>query len=197
MQISWESNTDLIIHQFLLLSSFSLPTFPFKIINFHLFYHLASVHSLLTHPYSLYLIFLPVCSFPPPSRSYFPPIPPLFPPSSFTPSPSATSFGLLFPYPSSLYPLLPHPTFLYLLSPFSFCPIPFSLDFSPSILMFSVYKSKFTSSHNLKKSLFCLVNLKYSARRGREGEYSTILAGSCCRNHQRLIKQTYKHSHNF
>ena len=196
MQISWESNTDLIIHQFLLLSSFSLPTFPFKIINFHLFYHLASVHSLLTHLYSLYLIFLPVCSFPPPSRSYFPPIPPLFPPSSFTPSPSATSFGLLFPYPSSLYPLLPHPTFLYLLSPFSFCPIPFSLDFS-LLSWCSLFISLSLLHRTTWRNPFCLVNLKYSARRGREGEYSTILAGSCCRNHQRLIKQTYKHSHNF
>lgn len=154
MQISWESNTDLIIHQFLLLSSFSLPTFPFKITKFHPFYHLASVHSLLTHLSILHASFSSRSA-----PSLLPPVPlslpflPLFPPSSFTPSPSATSFGLLFPSPSSLHPLLPHPTFLYLLSPFSFCPIPFSSDFSPSILMFSVYKSKFTSSHNLKKSL--------------------------------------------
>lgn len=153
MQISWESNTDLIIHQFLLLSSFSLPTFPFKITKFHPFYHLASVHSLLTHLSILHASFSSRSA-----PSILPPVPLslpflLFPPSSFTPSSSAPSFGLLFPSPSSLHPLLPHPTFLYLLSPFSFCPIPFSLAFSPSILMFSVYTSKFTSSHNLKKSL--------------------------------------------
>lgn len=123
MQISWESNTDLIIHQFLLLSSFSLPTFPFKITKFHPFYHLASIHSLLTHLSILHASFSSWSApslLPPPSRSSFPPIPPL---------PS-----LLF-HSFSIYHFFWPPLSLSFLSPPTPPPSYLSLPFIPFLLL--------------------------------------------------------------
>ena len=107
----------------------------------------------------------------------------------------ASSFPLL-PLSTHSSPILPFFTF-YPLSP----SVPFpSLQTFPLLSWCSLFISLSLLHRTTWRNPFCWVNLKYSARRGREGEYSTILAGSCCRNHHKRspnafpsIKQNYIH----